>query len=270
MDLEELFDKLSPHIPEKIALDFIELVCEYENRENQNRMIKINKKITPAMLRFTVTSRPFAEFFLHSGKITVENLKESLQKINKNISSFKNILEFGCGCARLVIWFEEDLKNSNYVGTDINQDAIKWCKENLNFGTFDVNEPTPPLKYDSESFDFIYSYSVFTHLNEEDQKSWLQELHRITKKDGIVLLTVRGNQDYEKRTWGEKDIKELNEKGFLFRRSNLWTSIFPDGYQNAYHTKKYIEEKFTKYFKILEYIPIGQKKIGQDIVLMKK
>jgi len=43
----------------------------------------------------------------------------------------------------------------------------------------------PPMSYEDNMFDFVYSISIFTHLPEDMQFAWLQELQRITKPGGI-------------------------------------------------------------------------------------
>ena len=49
-----------------------------------------------------------------------------------------------------------------------------------------------PLAMPADHFDFIYAISVFTHLREDYQDAWLEELARVARPDGIVLLTVHG------------------------------------------------------------------------------
>ncbi len=41
-----------------------------------------------------------------------------------------------------------------------------WCKSNLRFAEFRVNTLAGELPYKAETFDFIYAFSVFTHLSE--------------------------------------------------------------------------------------------------------
>lgn len=271
MDVIEIFDKIAPHIPEKIFPDFINIICMYEEQQDKQKISSLDfKSIPPPNLRFRVTGRPFLDFFLKSGNMTAQNLENALQQVGKSFDSFDNILEFGCGCGRLTICLQKYLKSKNYYGTDIDAEAISWCKNNLGFGTFDVNSANPPLSYTSDKFDLIYSYSVFTHLDEEHQFSWLDELKRITKTDGIVMLTVRGEEDHEKQYWTDEDKEQLKKNGFLFRHSNLWNGFFPSWYQTAFHTKDYVMNNFSKYFEVLQYIPKGSRQIGQDIIILRK
>jgi ubiquinone/menaquinone biosynthesis C-methylase UbiE len=49
------------------------------------------------------------------------------------------------------------------------------------------------LDFEQGKFDLVLIRSVFTHLTETSQKSWLEELHRVTKPQGSIIFTVHGN-----------------------------------------------------------------------------
>ena len=48
----------------------------------------------------------------------------------------------------------------------------------------------PPLPFDNEFFDFIFSISVLTHIPEDMQFAWLAELNRVLKVGGTALLST--------------------------------------------------------------------------------
>jgi SAM-dependent methyltransferase len=48
-----------------------------------------------------------------------------------------------------------------------------------------------PLELDCESFDLIWSISVFTHLT-DNSIPWLLELHRVLKPGGLLIATCMG------------------------------------------------------------------------------
>lgn len=168
------------------------------------------------------------------GKRCSESIEASLKKIGKDFDSFQDVLDFGCGCGRTLIWFANPPRSPRLHGTDIDAEAISWCRDNLDFAEFGVNNPLPPLEYPSEAFDLIYAISVFTHLDEDCQFRWLDELKRITGPKGIVLLTLHGP-----RFWKDlppEDVADLRGERFKFISSNVMKGIFPEQCQNAYHT----------------------------------
>lgn len=224
-------------------------------------------RLPPASLRYRVHGSSDMDGFLKVGKRCSEDIQAALEKIGKNLDSFRDILDFGCGCGRTLLWFEDRSRSSNLYGTDIDAEAISWCRDNLDFAAFGVNDPLPPLRQPSGKFDLVYAISVFTHLNEEYQFRWLEELRRVTKPGGIVLLTVHGR--HARKGLAREDVIDIEKKGFKFIFSSTMKGIFPEWYQNAYHTRRYVRRRYSKYFDVLDYIPRG---VGgrQDMVVLRR
>ena len=224
----------------------------------------------PAELRFRVHGEKNLEGFISIGQLCLESIENTLGIIDKKISDFPKVLDFGCGCGRVIIPMAKKYSIENLWGTDIDSDAIFWCKTKLKGGHFGVNKLHPPLSYPSDSFDFIYSISVFTHLSEEHQFEWLEELRRVTAPGGYVLLTFHGESiSHDSGALPEKQVSRLNEEGQLFFPNDSSENFLPEWYGTTFHTDKYIREKFTKYFKIIQHIPKGMAN-HQDIVLFQK
>ncbi len=224
-------------------------------------------RLPPASLRYRVHGAPDIDSFLIAGRKCSKDIEAALLKINKELTSFRYILDFGCGCGRTILWFASHSRSSHFYGTDIDTDAISWCHNNLDFANFTVNESLPPLEYPSEMFDLIYAISVFTHLNEDYQFHWLSELKRVAKPKAILLLTVHGRHCWMKLP--REELAKIERSGFLFTTTNVMKGIFPEWYQVAYHSKEYILDKYTKYFDVLDYIPRGLND-HQDIIILQK
>ncbi|MCP6725914.1 class I SAM-dependent methyltransferase, partial [Klebsiella pneumoniae] len=86
------------------------------------------------------------------------------------LDSIGSVLDFGCGCGRVTRWWA-DFEGA-VAGSDVNAEAVAWCRENLGFASFEQNALAPPLDFDDASFDLVYALSVFTHLTEELQLAW--------------------------------------------------------------------------------------------------
>lgn len=265
---------IKPYVP-KNALPFARSVygayaralCWYTDLREDRRVEETGfDRLPPAYLRYRVHGAPDAESFLKVGKKCSEDVEAALERIGRDFDSFRDVLDFGCGCGRTLAWFAG--RSPRLYGTDIDEEAISWCRDNLDFAEFGVNEPLPPLGYPTEAFDLTYAISVFTHLDEDYQFRWLEELRRITRTGGVVLLTVHGHHVW--KDLPQEDVDSVRRDGFKFLSSNAMKGIFPNWYQNAYHTEEYVFERYFEYFDVLDYVPRGMSNRQDTLVLRKR
>lgn len=105
----------------------------------------------------------------------------------------RSILDIGCGTGRLLTGWHCDDPLRRLVGTDINRELIAWSRANLpDVARWEVNDVHPPLDLAADSFDLIILASVFTHLQLDNQKAWLEEIHRLLRLTGHALITLHG------------------------------------------------------------------------------
>jgi ubiquinone/menaquinone biosynthesis C-methylase UbiE len=177
------------------------------------------------------------------------------------------ILDFGCGCGRVIRYLHKLYRNSSFYGTDIDKEAILWCQRHLSgVGQFVTNEESPPLPFNDEFFDFVYSISVFTHLPEDMQFEWLDELRRVTKRGGYLLLTTHGKELFPATS--EKSKTQLQEAGFYYSVGS-GTEGLPGFYQTSFHTEEYVLRYWSKFFKVRRIIKKGVAK-HQDLILCER
>lgn len=184
-------------------------------------------------------------------------------------SEAQTILDWGCGCGRVIAQLMTFLPAERLYGCDIDAEAIAWDRENLIGPFFDRIEPYPPTAYSDEQFDIVYGISVMTHLEEETQHAWLNELRRITRPGGVLALSVIGSDLRATRMPPDlaATFARTGFATFVPSYSNLLGDSSPSGYyQEAYHSLEYIREVWSRYFEVLEYLPTGH----QDIVLLRK
>jgi len=262
------WNKFDPFVPTFLIKLGRDMFIWNAGRNDYSKMKEIGDfAIPPAKLRFRVNGTPSLEIFVKGGKNNKNDLENALSKVEKNFDSFEKILDFGCGCGRLLKWLDPK-KNQKFYGTDIDNELISWCKKFLTAVEFSTNARMPPLKFVSNTFDFVYSLSVFTHLDEKSQFEWLKELQRITKKNGLILVTLH-SIDIAKNSNKKIKIIEGNfEKGFVYAKGGLFEGIFPDWYQNSYHSKDYVMNIFSQFFQVLDYFPRGLGNF-QDMVLLQ-
>ena len=213
--------------------------------------------------------------FIGSGFTSIyPTLNRVLEPVGKEVKDFQTILDFGCGCGRAIRALATLTPNSKLYGTDIDEEAIEWLKDNYSkFAEFSVAPNLPPTIYEDQMFDLVFGISVLTHLPEEMQFQWLRELSRITKPGGCVILTTHGEKHYWKLN--ERIIDIMNKKGFFYYGAdesgfNYGKSIsLPDFYQTAFHSHAYIRREWGKYFDIIDIQALGIDN-HQDTVLLQK
>jgi SAM-dependent methyltransferase len=268
--LEEKYARLKEQRDElKADLTQAQAQLEWFNRERDKRRAQIHKTesqlpIPPLPLILRVDGKGDENIFLSYGSEIAASIKRLVTAEGLSFDSFSNILDFGCGCGRTIRFFEHHAESCNLFATDIDAEAIAWCQENLgNVATFDVNGDKPPTRYHDETFDFIYAISVFTHLPEALERLWLQELARISKPDGILLLTVHGERLFRQVPNASRE--ELARRGFCYAKSGS-TAGLPDYYQTSYHSEQYIRRHWSNFFHIKAIAPFG----NQDAVICQK
>ncbi len=104
----------------------------------------------------------------------------------------KRVMDFGCGAGRTLKHFLPEAATTELWGVDIDAVSIDLLRETvcpplrvLQSGYM------PPLPLEDESFDLIWSISVFTHLT-DNSLPWLCELHRLLRPGGLLIATYMG------------------------------------------------------------------------------
>ena len=231
--------------------------------------------VPPPLLRNRVHGNVDLNNFLAVGARCAADLSRALSDIGVRLDDFDQALEFGCGCGRVLRHLIPFAAAHHLYGTDIDQEAVSWCRRNLPSTCCGVNGLMPPLDYTDGTFDLIFVFSVFTHLDEELQFTWLRELKRVLKPGGVLIATTHGGfvQDQHARaallTNGE--IETLRSKGFVFKAGA--SEIFklnglPAFDQTAYHTRRYISEKWAEFFTLRHYREQGLTEY-QDLIVLE-
>jgi SAM-dependent methyltransferase len=88
-------------------------------------------------------------------------------------------------------WFQTALPDAHLHGADVRAATIDWCRQNLR-GTFVANGTQPPLPFADRSLDLVYALSVFSHLGRHQNLAWMRELARVTRPDGLILVSTHG------------------------------------------------------------------------------
>jgi SAM-dependent methyltransferase len=200
------------------------------------------------------------------------------------------VLDFGCGWGRIIRFFLKDLEPARLWGADPVEEMIEFCKATNYWCKFYVIQRSPPSQFRASTFDFIYSFSVFSHLSEPMQLSWLAELHRVLKPGGILIATTR---DRDFIPWCA-DLRRRADLDAMHPGPRSSAAAFPDTeralaeydagkycfsqlvqegdwsyWGEAAISKGYVLREWTKWFTPLEYIDDRSRCI-QNVIVVRK
>jgi len=219
--------------------------------------------IPPALLRFRVGETTDSAVFVAVGENASNHIESALVAAGRPLADHQAVLDFGCGCSRIVALLAGRFPQVRFFGADVDSEAIEWSRRHFPAVQYEANGRLPPLQYADEMFDLVYSISVFTHLSVEFARQWLTELWRVVRPGGTLLITVHGENTWY--TLSSKRRAIIEREGHLFATSSKLRGIVPDWYHTAYYSEKFVRELLSDRFDLLEYIPCG---LGyQDVVV---
>ena len=126
----------------------------------------------------------------------------------KYCTSTSDVVELGCGCGRIARALKEPWFQGTYVGVDIDDEMLEYCRENFPSERFKfVRSPHRSTIYsatnpyddrstiehdlhiaETNSKDFVYAFTLYTHLLEKEVSDYLTHTYRILRPDGIIYL----------------------------------------------------------------------------------
>ncbi|SMC22227.1 Methyltransferase domain-containing protein [Clostridium acidisoli DSM 12555] len=110
----------------------------------------------------------------------------------------KTVLDCGAGgdCPPLSLFSEYGyLTHGIEFNTNQLEEANKYANkknQNLNIEQGDMRK----LKFEDESFSFVYSYNSVFHMTKEDVSKSINEMKRVLKKDGLFFVNFLTTSDF--------------------------------------------------------------------------
>src|SRR5262249_40439509 len=171
-------------------------------------------------LIFLVNGHRDKQQFAISRRATVTNIIELLSEAGIDYRNFESIMDFGCGCGRILAGWEGLLSDHTaLVGCDINPKLIEFCTANIPFARTFISDFLPPINNVADAqFDFVYVASVFTHLTLPAARAWANELARVIKTNGILMVSYSGG-------YYEPILAKLSKRGL--RELKKWILLLP-------------------------------------------
>jgi cyclopropane fatty-acyl-phospholipid synthase-like methyltransferase len=201
------------------------------------------------------------------------------------------LLDFGVGCGRILRYFALYGRTCRIVGADVDEEAVAWCREHLDFASFEAIPFQPPTSFRDGEFSAVYAFSVFSHLPERRHLDWLAELHRITHPGAILVLTTMGRhcarqviegkreyphprpqilaRDFQRMEQGELLFYPYESLSFQHQENVEHFSEWDMAtYGSTYMTEDYIRRAWTPWFDVVAFESAPDN--WQDYVTLKR
>lgn len=169
------------------------------------------------------------------------------------LEGLRSILDFGCGSGRLLLGWHIMRPELSCCGCDINQRLVGWAQRYLPSAMqFRCGQVAPPTAYASGSFDLVYAISVFTHLSIPLQQQWVEELYRVLRPGGFLLITLHGP------LYAHRAFHDAPEMLASFISSGHAVAGDEEGANSlaSFHSRSFAEQLF-KGFRLMAHYPQG-------------
>ena len=247
-------------------LDKIRFYVDYIRTYNKRRnFIKNNPNVIlpPAYYLYETYNLNYASYYYNS----MDTAKWIINLIEKYQSTTNiKVLDWGCGPGRVIRHIATMLdKSCELHGSDYNSRYVAWCKRHIPEVSFQQNQLAPPMTYENDFFDVVYGISIFTHLSKEMHYKWFNELMRILKPGGMVILTLHG--EAFKLQLSEEEQQKFDENQLIIK------SHTKEGHRTygAFHPTQFVHELIGKH-ELVEHVKgnVTGGKPEQDIWVIRK
>jgi len=206
------------------------------------------------------------------------NSKKLIKSLNLENFNPSKCLDIQTRTGNGSIFWKKIFPQLDFTIADFSKNFLEKSKKNLTKRNITYNDyfiKEFPLPFNDNSFDFVLTYETVEHIS--NYEVFLSEINRVTKKNGIIILTCpnysweivhfiaavlninhsEGPHTFIKKEALEKEIKKNNLKILSYNTSiflpfNFRISIFFDKILNK-RTPKYFKEKlFLRHSYILK------------------
>jgi SAM-dependent methyltransferase len=205
---------------------------------------------------------------------------DALSSAGVEMASVSSALDFGCSSGRVVRVLAAAYPSIGWHGCDPNGPAIAWASESLSGIELFTNGDHPPLPLADGSLDLAYAISIWSHFAPELGLRWMEEMRRILRPGGHLVLTTHGFTSIAfyvirgLRTPLQSDeiAGALYERGWWyaseFGEQGDWGVVNPD-WGTAFLSPEWVLAELCPAWRVLEFAP-GRNQQNQDVYVLQR
>lgn len=206
---------------------------------------------------------------------------EALARAGVDVATaVSNGLDFGCSSGRVVRVLAAAYPEIHWHGCDPNAPAIAWAREHVPGAELFVSPDAPPLELHEGSLDLAYAISIWSHFAPELGLRWLEEMHRVLRRGGHLVLTTHGPTavayyaQHELRTpqQSQEILRALYREGVWyapeFGEEGDWGVVNPE-WGTAFLTPEWLLTQLGSAWRVLGYAS-GRNQDNQDVYVLER
>ncbi len=137
--------------------------------------------------------------FIKLRAILQSDFKIEKSIIQEHIPKNANVLDFGCGTGQYSGLFEDN----KYVGVDVHGPHLNYAKKQFSKKTFITFSENFIVPQESNLFDWITCFAVVHHVPPEGIKVFREEILRLLKRHGRILIVDPVPVPNQKSLWSK-------------------------------------------------------------------
>ena len=208
-------------------------------------------------------------------------IAEALDLAGEALNGMQRVLDFGCSSGRVLTTLRSFMPSATLHGCDPNADAIAWAKHNAPGIGFFVSPEAPRLDAADGFYDLVYAISIWSHFSGRAASIWLDEMHRILKPGGLLLITTHGPGSLvyyrQHRAMSEDHLRvamdDLDRGGFhyvdIFGPGGDWGVGKTDWGQAFIHPVYMLNKVIGEKWSLLKYMQ-RRSEGNQDVYLLRR
>jgi SAM-dependent methyltransferase len=214
------------------------------------------------------------------GLYEADMIADALASAGVDIAQARTALDFGCSSGRVVRVLDAAYPKTQWSGCDPNAEAIAWAGSHLHGIEFARSGNHPPLMVETSSLDLVYAISIWSHFAPELGLRWFDEMHRVLRPGGHLVMTTHGvmSVDYYATGGARAPLQSQQIERALYRDGwwykgefgdeGDWGVVNPD-WGTAFLTPEWVLSRLTPRWRVLEFA-LGRNAGNQDVYVLER
>jgi SAM-dependent methyltransferase len=126
------------------------------------------------------------------GLYEADLVADALASVGVELGGIRAALDFGCSSGRVLRVLANAYPSVRWHGCDPNGPAVEWAAGAIPSARLFRSDDEPPLPLADGTLDVAYAISIWSHFAPALGLRWLDEMHRLLRPGGHLVLTTHG------------------------------------------------------------------------------